>query len=141
MILKGENSFLEIDVLSATRSLSADFWENNWLHCSIKGEFPGFLVNCSVTLRTDDFQRCFNDLQHLISFEKKNAFFLTLEEGLMINFILDDTGIIKITGYIIATDLTGCKLEFNFLTDISRVQKFAFEINSLITDYPIIGSP
>lgn len=139
MILTGEIGFFEIKVLHSNNASSNDFWETNWLYSSIKGNFPGFDFNFNVSIRTDDFKRAFDQLQDLIAHKKSDADFLTLEDNINLHFKREHTGVVKVSGKVVATELSSCSLEFNFSTDITTVENFTSEIDKVLNKYPIIG--
>lgn len=141
MVLKGEQECLEIEVLTSITSESGDYWEENWLYASVKGQFPGFIVNYDCNLRTDDLRRCNDEISNLLKGFVNNAHFTTLEEGIELYFQREPLGKISITGKFVATELTKCCLEFSFSADISVIDKFQFDLNNIIEKYPLIGVP
>ncbi|MET3731418.1 WapI family immunity protein [Moheibacter stercoris] len=141
MILKGDIGYLELEVLTNKISGSDDFWEENWLYTSVKGNFPGFTANYDCNLRTDDLKRCYNDVIGLINGITNNAKLTTLEEGIELSFQKDKFGSIQVSGKLTATDLTRCCLEFTFVTDIQTVISFNSQLHKILIEYPIIGKP
>lgn len=79
MILKGDLSCIEIDVLSIQESVLSDFWENNWLSVSLKANFPGIRANLKQELRKDDLANCLGQLKDFLLYKKKEASFYTRE--------------------------------------------------------------
>jgi hypothetical protein len=141
MILTGDIGIFEIEILFSNNSSSNDFWESNWLHSIIKGNFPGFDFKFNTNIRTDDFKRALEKLQNLIANKNEDADFLTLEDNINLHFKREPTGSIKIKGKVVAIELSGCSLEFNFITDIATIEKFVSEISNLLNKYPIVGQP
>lgn len=141
MILKGDIGYLEFNILTNKVSGSNDFWEENWLYTSVKGDFPGFIANYDCNLRTDDLKRWYDDVMGLINDVTSNAKLTTLEEGIELFFQKDQSGSVQVRGKLIATELTGCSLEFVFVTDIQTVINFNSQLRKVLIEYPIIGEP
>lgn len=139
MELKGEIGIIQIEVLFNKTSGTNNYWEENWLYCTVKGNFPGFISNYECNIRTDDFERCYNELVELHKFSREIAKFTTIEEGLIIILERNHNGSIKVTGSMNAVDLTGCSLNFNFQTDNFSLESFINDIFYILKEYPIIG--
>jgi hypothetical protein len=141
MILKGDIGTLEIEVLANKASGTNDFWEENWLYSTIKGNFPGFTANFDCNLRTDDFERFAQELRAMVSMKSDVAKFTTMEEGLTLLLEREHTGTVKVTGKMTATELTQCSLEFKYQVDNPTLERFIYEVEDVIKTYPIIGTP
>ena len=141
MELKGDFGYLELDVLTNKTLGSNDYWEENWLYTSVKAKFSGFTVDFYCDLRTDDFEKCSDEVSNLLAEITDGAKFVTLEEGVELHFQRDSVGIIFVKGKLTATELTKCSLEFSFSVDIPTMERFNIELHKIIEKYPIIGVP
>jgi hypothetical protein len=139
MELKGEIGKIEIEVLAQKSSGTGQFWEENWLYCTIKGTFPGFSAKYDCNLRTDDFQRCKDEIYALKNGNISVARFNTIEEVLDLKFENQNNELIRVSGLLKAIDFTNCSLQFNFEIDNFNLDRFLNDIIETIDMYPIIG--
>lgn len=139
MILKGDLSSIEIDVLSIHKAISNDFWENNWLTVCLNANFPGFNVNLEQEFRKDDFANFLGHLKEFLLYKEEKASFYTIEEGFFLNFLFEESGKIIVKGKITAIDSIKCSLEFSFLSDRFYVESFMHDIEMFLKENPIVG--
>lgn len=139
MILKGDFSRIEIEVLSIQKAISNDFWENNWLSVLLIADFPGFKINLKPRLRKDEFAFCMGQLKDLLSGKSKEAFFYTIEEEISFHFFLDENGNIKVEGELNIDSPVKCFFKFVFLSERFHIRSFVDDMEAFLKENPIIG--
>jgi len=140
MIIKGQNSeLLEINILRRENHHTADYWDANWLNVQVKVEVPNFRAHYATNLRTDDFQRFYDDIMRLKDHKISEVEFTTMEEGLYLNLKLQKTGSLLCAGK--TDDHSGNELEFQFTVDNIMLDSLADQLKMILKKYPVIGSP
>jgi hypothetical protein len=138
MILKGNMSTLDINILKRSNSETDDYWERNWLESEIRIDVPGFKALYGTNLRVDDLQSFFEKLIALQNGNIKEAEFKTMEEGLYLNCELVVNGNINCKGK--ANNDTGNSLDFNLQTDLVSLDVFVDDLRTILQSYPLLGN-
>lgn len=134
-----EENFLEINVLGRKYPDTNNYWDINFLDVGIQISVAGFKADYLADLRTDEFQRFYNELVQLKDNIGNKAEFSSSEEGLYLSCTLRRTGRIDCKG--VAKDFSGNKLEFSFSTDNQVLYDVLNQLECLLKDYPVIGTP
>lgn len=139
MILKSEGRFIEITILQRSYPKSTDFEDANWLKSEIKINAPCFKGLYEANLRSDDFERFYNDLEKLKINQSKKIEFTTMEEGIYLKGLLDITGNIKWEGIAKSSWGDSC-LIFKMETDNMSIDSLSKEVQEILQDFPVIGT-
>lgn len=139
MILKAEGRFIEIIVLQRSHPGCLDFEDGNWLDTEVRIGVPGFKGLYGSSLRADDFERFYADLEKLSTWSSKEIEFSTMEEGIYLKGVVDMSG--KIQWYGTAKTLYGDScLTFFIETDYSSIDDLLKQTRDVLNDYPVIGT-
>ena len=138
MLLKSENSFVQITVLNRRSHNNTDYWDDNWIKSEIKINERNFNGKYNINLRTNDFQRFYLDLSNLSKGKIQEVKFTTMEEGLFLKGKLDLTGNIKWS--IIAKSGEGTQLRFSMDTDNNSIKILLIEVLKVLNEYPVVGN-
>lgn len=138
MILKAEGRFIEIIILRRSYPESIDFEDGNWLESKIEIDVPGFKGLYGANLRVDDFERFYEDLEKLRTFQSKEIEFVTMEEGVYLKGTLDMTGNIKWYGMAKPSYGNSC-LTFVIEMDYSSIDDLLRQTQDVLNNYPVIG--
>lgn len=134
-----EENFLEIKVLGRKYPDTNNYWDINWLDAIVKISAFGFTADYYTNLRTDEFQSFYNALIPLKDTTGNEAEFSSMEEGLYLNCAIRRTGRLDCKGT--AQNFSGNKLEFSLSADNQVLYDVLNQLESLLKDYPVIGTP
>ena len=136
MIIKGEASEIQINILRRSNPDAKDFWDGNWLDTEIRIHIRQFICLYGANLRVDDFQRFYESLVAFRNTQKPEIEFTTLEEALYLHFVMGDRGLIICKGK--GNDNAGISIEFNFEIEIMVIEYLIAEVKKILSSYPII---
>ncbi|WP_211655442.1 WapI family immunity protein [Planococcus alpniumensis] len=137
----GEQAETQIEVLKRSYPKSVDFWDANWLDTMIIIKIPGYSAHFDAQLRADEFRDFHKQLKEMNKRLKRKVE-LTSMEG-----VIDVQGRINLLGRIVwkvETQYpvgTGAVLTFEFDSDQSFVPPLLKELEGVLTNYPVIGTP
>jgi len=134
-----ETGQLTIQVLS--RAPDPDYWDGNWLVCSIVIEAGGFRGCFNVTLRTDELDSFYGELKTLYDSLVGEATFNAMEEQLHLRLRGDGRGHISVEG--VARDGAGTGNELRFALELDQTHLFStmVQLSELLNRFPVRGSP
>jgi hypothetical protein len=138
MIIKNEIDELQINILKRSNTQAEDYWDANWLEAEVKIRVRGFSCLYGTNLRTDDFQRFYNDALLFSYGNRKEIEFRTMEEGLYLKFEAGPNGMVFCVGK--AKDDEGNSLEFKFEIDNTATTSLISQLTETLKFYPVMGS-
>lgn len=139
--LIGDQAKTQITVVKRSYPEALDFWDANWLDTMITIKIPGYSAHFDAQLRTDEFREFYKQLKKMDK-KLKGKTELTSMEG-----VIDVQGRINLLGRIVwevETQYpvgTGAVLTFEFDSDQSVVPPLLKELEDVLANYPVIGTP
>ena len=138
--IDGEHTgHLDIRVLSHTED--PDFWDGNWLACSIDIRAGDFTCHVGANLRTDEFERFYQEVKVLYESLTGDATFTTMETQLNLHLSGDGHGHICARGQVRDAPGTGNVLDFELQLDQTYLFGTKVQLGELLNRFPIRGSP
>jgi hypothetical protein len=135
--IRGEQGgSVSIDVRGYERPDTGDFWDSNWLQCTVDVKVQGFRATIGTSLRTDDFVKFYSELTAIAEPKAGEARFRTMEGTLSLVIQMRRQGTCTVRGNV--RDNTQGSLDFNFDSDH---QTFLWEtvkaLEAIAREFPI----
>jgi hypothetical protein len=121
---------------------STDYWDGNWLVCSVEvvaGSFSGRHSN--RCLRNDELSRFFAGLVALDDRLKGEAALETLEEWFSLRLIGDGRGHVQAIGFLRDDFVEANELKFWLSFDQTYLALLIAQCRDVLEAYPIVGQP
>jgi len=118
-----------------------DYWDGNWIACEIEIAAGGFRGRFTADLRSEEFHAFMDQVSELARTIDGAATFTTMEGQLTLSLTAGGEGHVRVAGE--ALDLLGGenRLTFNFDVDPACLGEIARSLESLLTTFPVIGTP
>lgn len=137
--IKGDNVLVKIDVLNRPYPDGDNYWDINWLICSIYIKIPGFIADFSTYIRSDELKSFYDGLMEMHEKLHGNAILATLENEIFIECKIDKLG--KIEWIVEASYSRGTMAEFRF--EFENEQSYLYEtlknLKDITEEFPIIN--
>lgn len=137
--LYGENTLVEIDVLSREYPASTSYWDGNWVQSNVKVEIPGYTANFYASLRTDEIESFLNELRLMYQNLSGTANLRNMDEVIHFECKMNKRGTIHWAGKTCYPAGSGAELHFEFVSDQSYLIELIRELEEIIVIHPIIG--
>jgi hypothetical protein len=118
-----------------------DYWDGNWLLCEVALSVGGFRGGFQASLRSEEFCSFLEEVQMMGQSLEGAASFTTMEGQIAISLTGDGKGHIRVSGEAIDEAGTGNRLQFAFDIDQTYLPSIAESLESVLTAFPVIGSP
>lgn len=132
-------AFLTIAVYKYTYPDASDFWDGNWLDCKINASAHGFSARVGLSLRAEEFVEFLPQLRQIAEPAEAKVDFTTMEETLALTVEVQRGGRCAIRGEV-RIHVLAC-LEFAFESDRSYLRSSITELQSIVDQFPVRGSP
>ena len=136
LLISGNNALLEIDVLSYVYPKATDFYDSNWLQCSLSCRTGNLTVQEGLCLQTSDFL----ELQKSIAAFKQNKSpkieFETMEGQLQFT-IQRESRHITVTGTLSALPPTQGIFTFKFVNE-TFPDSIMESLENILLNFPVI---
>ncbi|MCT8140296.1 hypothetical protein H1D32_22910 [Anaerobacillus sp. CMMVII] len=139
--LLGEETKIDIDVLSRNHPNCTDFWDGNWVHSKVNIEIPGYRVHFNADLRTDEIRDFLNELKEMNKHLKGKATLSNLDSFLHFECVMNKLGGVSWSIETCYPAGYGAVLNFEFEADQSYLQNLITELEDILTAFPVIGRP
>lgn len=126
---------ISVDVRGYERPDTGDFWDSNWLQCTVDVKVQGFRATIGTSLRTDDFMKFFSELREIAEPKAGEATFRTIEGTLSIVVKMRKQGICTVRGKV--RDNTQARLDFNFDSDQTLLWETVEALEAITREFPI----
>ena len=136
--IKGENVIVKIDVLNRPYPDSDNYWDINWLYCDIYIRVPGFTVNFTTYIRSDEFKSFYTELKIMHEKLYGTANLSTMESGVFIECKVDKLGKIEWIVEVQYPEGNGTELKFEFQNEQSYLYETIRDLRDLTEEYPIL---
>ncbi|AVK97392.1 hypothetical protein FCT18_01850 [Lysinibacillus sphaericus] len=140
-ILGEKNERIEIEVLIRIYPNSTDYWDANWITSTIKIEIPGYLVQFTADLRTDELRDFLAELTMISSDLSGKAMLLNMEDYIQLECQMNKMGQLLWSGQTCYPVGNGAVLKFEFKSDQSYLQRLVKEVEDILLVFPVIGNP
>ena len=137
--LLGEKTKVEIDVLTREYPNSSSYWDVNWVISNVKVEIPGYYVNFTASLRTDEIRDFVNELKSMNRYLTGKAILKNLDSFIHFEGEMDKLGHIDWSGETCYPAGSGAVLSFEFVSDQSHLINLIKELEDIIYVFPVIG--
>ncbi|MEK4522425.1 hypothetical protein MKX96_12455 [Psychrobacillus sp. FSL W7-1493] len=137
--LLGEKTKVEIDVLTREYPNSSSYWDVNWVISNVKVEIPGYYVNFTASLRTDEIRDFVNELKSMNRYLTGKAILKNLDSFIHFEGEMDKLGHIVWSGETCYPAGSGAVLSFEFVSDQSHLINLIKELENIIYVFPVIG--
>ncbi|MCM3359791.1 hypothetical protein [Psychrobacillus sp. MER TA 171] len=137
--LLGEKTKVEIDVLTREYPNSSSYWDVNWVISNVKVEIPGYYVNFTASLRTDEIRDFVNELKSMNRYLTGKAILKNLDSFIHFEGEMDKLGHIDWSGETCYPAGSGAVLSFEFVSDQSHLINLIKELENIIYVFPVIG--
>jgi hypothetical protein len=117
----------------------ADYWDGNWLACSIEVEVGGFHGRVDCDLRNEEFVRFRDGLRRLYNELTGEATFETMEGWLKIGIVGDGRGHLTATCELRDDPTFGNQLHYTLDFDQTLLPKVIESLDNIIDAFPVIG--
>ena len=134
-----DTGHLEIRVLS--RAAGSDYWDGNWLVCSIELHAGGFAGRFQANFRTNEFDSFHRTVKALYETLRGEAMFAPLEGQLQLRLTGDGCGHITVEGQARDEAGTGNILHFVLQQDQTHLFGTMVQLGELLNRFPVRGSP
>ena len=140
--LRGDDEdFLEIVVGHPTQSDPDDYWDANWISAGIRVEVGAFKGHVAASLRREDFPVLRDGLKKLYADLKGQVKFTTLEEWIELEITGDGRGHFTGRGFVIDNLWGKNRLEFEIQFDQTELPRLIGELDAIVAQLPVLGSP
>ena len=137
----GDETKIEIEVISRSHPTFNDYWDGNWVTSTIQIEIPGYKAHFNADLRTDELRDFVNELKIMDKKLKGKASLINLDGYLELEGELDKKGRVSWTVETCYPSGIGAVLKFDFCSDQSYLKGLIKEIESILSVYPVLGKP
>ena len=137
--LLGEKTKVEIDVLTREYPNSSSYWDVNWVISNVKVEIPGYYVNFTASLRTDEIRDFVNEMKSMNRYLTGKAILKNLDSFIHFEGEMDKLGHIDWSGETCYPAGSGAVLSFEFVSDQSHLINLIKELEDIIYVFPVIG--
>ena len=121
---------------------STDYWDGNWLICSVEIAASSFSGSHSNRcLRNDDLSRFLAGLVALNDRLKGEAVLDTMEEWFRLGLIGDGRGHVQATGFLRDDFVEPNELRFRLSFDQTYLAPLIAQCRDVLEAYPIVGQP
>ncbi|TKI63594.1 hypothetical protein FC756_18195 [Lysinibacillus mangiferihumi] len=140
-ILGEKNERIEIEALIRSYPNNTDYWNANWITSTIKIEIPGYLVQFTADLRTDELRDFLAELTMISSDLSGKAMLLNMEDYIQLECQMNKMGQLLWSGQTCYPVGNGAVLKFEFKSDQSYLQRLVKELEDILFVFPVIGNP
>lgn len=137
--LLGENTKVEIDIISREYPNSTDYWDGNWVNSKVKVEIPGYYVDFNASLRTDDIRDFVYELKLMKTKLSGKAILKNLDGFIHFEGEMNKLGHIRWSGETCYPVGSGAVLNFEFVSDQSYLESLIKELEDISYMFPVIG--
>lgn len=141
MLIDGEFSNLEVNLIRRSHPESNDYWDGNWITSELRANLPGFTARISLELRSDELFNLLKSLPQIINGSANGFEFRTLEDSLYIKVEAEPTGTINWHCKITYPVGDGAVLQFSINSDFSQIHSLMKQLEIEMQSYPVIGNP
>ncbi len=132
-----EQQRLELDILDYERSLSGEYYDDNWLLAEVVLSVGGFQGKFNLSILTQELVNFLNETQTLWLKLSGISEFKTMESQLYLKLTGDGKGHITLEGEAIDRLGSDNQLKFCFEFDQTQLQQSISELKEAVTQFPI----
>lgn len=123
MELKGDNSFINIEVLGKSNPSAINEWDKKWLRVNVFLKLSGFTADFKSEFLIDDFTLFLNSIIRAINKEVKELEFKTMEDSFYLKGVINYLGNVEWSGYAVHPVGDGNKLTFKFESEYYQLEQ------------------
>lgn len=139
--LYGDDTKIEVDIMSRSHPDCHDFWDGNWVTSDIKITIPGYIASFIAYLRTDELQDFLNEIKDMNTKLRGKAILKNLDSYLHFEAKMNRFGKINWSIETTFPNGDGAVLTFQFSSDQSHLPLLIKEIEQILIAFPVIGTP
>lgn len=135
-----EGDHLRLRVLRRTHADCSDYWDGNWLCCTIEVRAGSFSGEVGADLRADEFETFRDALRVLHQQLAGEATFSTMEHWLTVKVVGDGRGHFK-ADCELREPWEGTRLTFSLDFDQTELPNVVRDMNTVLRTFPVVGRP
>jgi len=128
---------IEVDVLRYERPLRGEYWDDNWLTVEIQVWAGGFRGKIRAAILTGELEKLLSELRPLYERLSGSVNFKAMEAQLILHFVGDGKGHIKLEGEISDQPGNGNRVRFILQFDQSELALSIRELERVMVQFPI----
>ena len=134
---QSQDERLDIHILRYERTPIGDYHDDNWLNGQASIRVGGFQGNVNFDVLTDELVDFHLRLQVLYEKLQGDVEFVPMEEQLILRFIGDGLGHIRISGEVVNEPGVGNRLRFALQIDQTQLAASIRALERIISAYPV----
>jgi hypothetical protein len=119
----------------------SDYWDGNWIGCTIDVRAGGFRGSVNADLRTEEFVSFRDALRDLYDRLAGEAMFETMEHWLTIKIVGDGRGHFEAKCELRDDPGMGNRLEFALAFDQTDLPPVLRDLDAIVAAFPVVGRP
>jgi hypothetical protein len=136
----GESTdFLSISVFGRESPDDRDYWDGNWLIAQVEVKTDQFSGRVSGTIRAEELQQLYEELQVLNTTLTGEITYMTLEAWISFRLYADELGHLKLTGTLKDDLRNDNYLVFAIGFDQTFLRKPLKQLQQITAQFPIVG--
>jgi len=132
-----KSDHIELSVLGYERPPSGEFYDDNWLSCTVAIQAGAFRGKFSANFLTSELSSLYTDLQRLYRDLRGQVLFEPLESQLELKFSCNSLGHIVVSGTAMDQAGIGNKLSFSASFDQTHLGELLSSFGQLVQTYPV----
>jgi hypothetical protein len=140
-IIIGEDTQIEIEVIRRKYPNATDYWDINWVDCTVSVNIPGYKAHFSADLTTNEIRDFYSELIRMETNLKGQAKLNNLDGYLDVEGEMNNTGRIIWSAELCYPAGYGAKLSFDFEADQSFLKELIKQLEQILTVFPVTGKP
>jgi hypothetical protein len=139
--IEAHGDYLEVRPSRRLHASATDYWDGNWIGCTVEISAGKFRATYAADLRADEFASFRDNLAAVYENLSGTALFESMEEWIRIEASCDRKG--HFTAACEVTDLPGmgARLRFNLSFDQTQIPKMIAALDAILSDFPVLGKP
>ncbi len=135
MKLKGNDSSLEIKLITKSNPNSIDEWDRKWINSELEILLLGFKANQNIEILYDDLVCFYESIKNALDDFSKTIIFSNIEEPIYLEGKIDINGQVLWNGFNIYPIGDGNKLEFRFETELAQLDKLFVDLKKALNEF------
>lgn len=136
----GERSdFLSISVFGRESPDDRDYWDGNWLIAQVEVQTDQFSGRVSGTIRAEELEQLYRELQVLIATLTGEIHYTTIEEWISFRLRASKLGSITLTGTLKDNFSNDNYLVFVIPLDQTYLSKPLKQLQQITAQFPVVG--
>ena len=132
------SEYVQVRALRRTHPGCNDYWDGNWISCTIDAAVGGFKARVDADLRAEEFGEFHHQLSVMNQQLAGQAKFVTMEGCLEIEMSIDRLGHVTAQCELLDQPGVGNRLEFTLNLDQSYLASLMDGLKTIIVTFPVL---